>query len=121
MTSASPLRIGTRASQLARWQARWVGDRLQELGTAVELVEIATHGDESQQKPLSGLGMQGVFTKRIQQALLDGDVDLAVHSLKDVPTEPTAGLALAAVPPREDTSDVLVSNAAGSLDELDKD
>src|SRR5687767_4976858 len=102
------LRIGTRGSQLARWQAKWVADGLRQLGQAVELVEISTRGDVEQARPIEEIGTRGVFTKEIQRALLAGDVDLAVHSLKDLPTEPVEGLILAAVPPRESAADVLV-------------
>jgi hydroxymethylbilane synthase len=117
MAKTARFRLGTRASPLARWQADWVAARLTELGFEVELVFIATEGDV-QAGPLGAIGGQGLFTKRIQQALLENRVDLAVHSLKDLPTEPVPGLALAAVPPREAAGDVLVSNAARSLDDL---
>jgi hydroxymethylbilane synthase len=102
------LRLGTRGSQLARWQAEWVASELRRLGHAVELVEIATHGDVDGTRPVEEIGTRGVFTKAIQQALLADEVDLAVHSLKDLPTEPVAGLTLAAVPKRESAADVLV-------------
>ena len=113
-----PLRIGTRGSKLARWQADWVAAELSRLGTSVEIVEISTQGDREQAGPLSSLGGEGVFTKEIQRALLANEVDLAVHSLKDLPTEPVAGLVLGAVPTRASTADALVSNAFASLDEL---
>ena len=83
--------------KLARWQADWTAARLRELGHAVELVLITTAGDAAQ-GPLGQIGGAGLFTKRIQQALLGDQVDLAVHSLKDLPTEPVEGLSLAAVP-----------------------
>jgi hydroxymethylbilane synthase len=102
------LRLGTRGSKLARWQAEWVADRLQSLGCAVELVEIATRGDVERVQSIEEIGTRGVFTKEIQRALLAGEVDLAVHSLKDLPTEPVDGLMLAAVPERESPSDVLI-------------
>jgi hydroxymethylbilane synthase len=111
------LRLGTRASALARWQAEWVAARLTELGTLIELVPITTQGDVKTQ-PLGQIGGQGLFTKELQRALLDGQIDLAVHSLKDLPTAPLEGLALAAVPVRESTADVLVSNVAGSIEAL---
>jgi hydroxymethylbilane synthase len=111
------LRLGTRASALARWQAEWVAARLTELGTPIELVPITTQGDVKTQ-PLGQIGGQGLFTKELQRALLDGQIDLAVHSLKDLPTAPLEGLALAAVPVRESTADVLVSNVAGSIEAL---
>ena len=101
------LRIGTRGSKLARWQAGWVADRLRELGQSVELVEIATHGDVDRRRSIEEIGTRGVFTKEIQRALLAGNVDIGVHSLKDLPTEPVDGLMLAAVPPRESAADVL--------------
>lgn len=115
MGNATPrqrsLRLGTRGSQLARWQADWVAGELRRFGHAVELVEITTHGDADRSRPIESIGTQGVFTKAIQQALLASDVDLAVHSLKDLPTAPVPGLTLAAVPPRESTADVLVLNS----------
>lgn len=103
------LRIGTRGSPLALWQANYVADWLRAGGAAVELVEIQTAGDQVRDVPLPQIGGEGVFTKEIQRALLDGVVDVAVHSLKDLPTVPVAGLVLAAVPPRGATGDVLVS------------
>lgn len=114
--AAAPIRLGTRGSALARWQAEWVAGQLSERGIAVQLTLITTQGDISTQ-PLGAIGGQGLFTKEIQRALLDGRIDLAVHSLKDLPTEPVPGLVLAAVPPRESNQDVLVCRAA-SLDEL---
>jgi hydroxymethylbilane synthase len=111
------LRIGTRASPLALWQAQWVADQLRSAGVAVELVHIATQGDVQQRGPIEQLGM-GVFTKEIQRALLDERVDLAVHSLKDLPTEPLPGLCLAAVPRRGPAGDVLVSRQGQSFEQL---
>src|SRR5437016_2699996 len=105
------LRIGTRASPLALWQANHVAERLRALarGLSVELVEIETAGDQVRDVPLAQIGGEGVFTKAIQQALLDRSVDVAVHSLKDLPTIPVAGLTLGAVPPRGPTGDALLS------------
>jgi hydroxymethylbilane synthase len=120
-SAQSTIRLGTRGSQLARWQAEWVADRLRRIGQAVELVEIATHGDLDRERSVEEIGTRGVFTKAIQRALLAGDIDLAVHSLKDLPTEAVDGLVLAAVPPRENPADVLVTNIAASLDELPHD
>jgi hydroxymethylbilane synthase len=117
-TPAVVLRIGTRASHLARWQADWVADALRSLGAEVEIVEIITQGDTNQSGPIAGLGIQGVFTKEIQNAVLEGRVDIAVHSLKDLPTLPTPGLRLAAVPAREDPRDALLSRSGASLAEL---
>lgn len=118
MPSDRPLRIGTRASKLARWQSDWVAAELTKLGAQVEIVEITTRGDVEQLGPVADIGVQGVFTKEIQAAVLAGEVDLAVHSLKDLPTEQVSGLVLAATPPREDVADALVTNAAPSLAEL---
>lgn len=115
----SIIRIGTRASPLARWQAEWVASRLAALGVATELVPITTQGDVKSQ-PLGQIGGQGLFTKELQKALLDKQIDLAVHSLKDLPTEPVEGLVLAAVPERESTADVLISPSATSIESLPK-
>jgi hydroxymethylbilane synthase len=84
---------------------------LRQLGQAVKLVEISTRGDVDHARPIEEIGTRGVFTKEIQRALLAGEVDLAVHSLKDLPTEPVEGLVLAAVPKRESPADVLVLRA----------
>jgi hydroxymethylbilane synthase len=112
------LRIGTRASALARWQAEWVAGRLEENGAMVELVPLSTTGDREASQSLAALGGVGVFTKELQRALLDGRIDVAVHSLKDLPTEPVAGLTLAAVPPRGPASDVLVTNGPRRVEDL---
>lgn len=112
------LRLGTRASRLARWQADWVADRLRQLGRTVEIVEIATHGDAEPIAPIIDIGSPGVFTKAIQRALVAGEIDLAVHSLKDLPTEVVPGLTLGAVPPRESPADVLVARAATAFESL---
>lgn len=105
------VRIGTRGSPLALWQANHVADRLRQHhpGLAVELVEIQTTGDRVQGVPLSSFGGEGVFTKAIQNALLEERVDVAVHSLKDLPTVVLPELTLAAVPERGPSGDVLVS------------
>jgi hydroxymethylbilane synthase len=116
----STVRIGTRASPLALWQANHVADRLrrEHPGLAVELVEIQTTGDRVQGVPLSSFGGEGVFTKAIQNALLEERVDLAVHSLKDLPTLVMPELTLAAVPPRGPSGDVLVSHRHKSFEAL---
>lgn len=101
------MRLGTRSSPLARWQAQFVADCLAALGHAVELVPVTTAGDVTT-GPLREAGGQGFFTKELQRALLGGRIDLAVHSLKDLPTDAVPGLALAAVPERENPADVLV-------------
>lgn len=121
------LRLGTRGSQLARWQADWVTARLRELGHEVETIEVRTSGDAQQSGPISALvengvqgsaGGQGVFTKEIQRALLDGEIDLAVHSLKDLPTTPVEGLTVAAIPERAPIADVLISPQTTTIDGL---
>ena len=114
------LRIGTRGSDLARWQAGWVADalRAKHPDLLVEIVEIKTHGDRDRSTSLTQMGGQGVFTKEIQRGLLDGSVDIAVHSLKDLPTEPIRGLRLFAVPAREDPRDALIAPRARTLDAL---
>ena len=88
------------------------------LGTAVELIPISTTGDRDQRGPIGTLGSQGVFTKEIQRALLDDRIDLAVHSLKDLPTDPVDGLTLAAVPQRETVRDALICRDAASMAEF---
>ncbi len=105
------IRLGTRGSQLALWQANFIAGKLRPVvePQPVELVIIETHGDQVQDRPLSQLGGFGVFTRAIQQALLDKQIDVAVHSLKDLPTIPVDGLKLTAVPPRGPIGDVLVS------------
>lgn len=111
------MRLGTRGSALARWQANWVAAQLRAAGVDVELVLITTRGDV-QSGPIGGLGGQGVFTKEIQRALLEDRIDLAVHSLKDLPTEPVEGLCLSAVPPRGSVADVLVARQSTTFDAL---
>jgi hydroxymethylbilane synthase len=117
MTTAGRLRIGTRGSVLARWQAVWVAARLGERGIEVELVPITTQGDVKT-GPLGQIGGEGLFTKEIQRALLDGQVDVAVHSMKDLPTAAIEGLTIAAVPQRESTADVMVALKAERLESL---
>lgn len=111
------LRIGTRKSPLARWQAQWVATELEKLGNSIEMVWIVTQGDVTAQ-PLGTVGGQGLFTKEIQRALLDGEIDLAVHSLKDLPTQPIDGLALAAVPQREVVGDCLIAPLGTTIENL---
>lgn len=116
--TVAQLRIGTRASKLAQWQATWVAEELGKLGATVELVEITTSGDVQQFGPIADAGIQGVFTKEIQTAVLDRQVDVAVHSLKDLPTETVEGLVLAAVPERASAADAFVSKMADKLDDM---
>jgi hydroxymethylbilane synthase len=112
------LRLGTRRSALALAQARAVAEALTAAtGAAVELVEITTYGDTSPE-PLAQIGGTGVFVNALRDALLARRVDLAVHSLKDLPTADPAGILLAAVPPREDPRDVLVARDGLTLAEL---
>ncbi len=120
------IRIGTRASKLAQTQCRWVqarvavalGARAEEADDVAPLVLITTTGDRVQDKRLLEIGGKQLFTKEIEDALLEGRVDLAVHSMKDVPAEQPPGLAIAAVPEREDPRDALVSRKWNSLAEL---
>ena len=114
------VRIGTRRSPLALAQAEWVRGRIREhhTQTAVEVVPIRTSGDRFRNLPIEKIGAKGVFIKEIEEALLGGVIDVAVHSMKDLPTEIPEGLAIAAVPEREDPRDVLISHVAGSLAEL---
>jgi hydroxymethylbilane synthase len=107
--------IGSRGSQLALWQAHWVRDRLQALGHDCRIEIIRTTGDRITGVPLAQVGTKGLFTKEIEEALLEGRIDLAVHSLKDLPTELPAGLSLAATPPREDPRDALVGSPLAGL------
>ncbi len=111
------LRLGTRASLLAQWQANWVTAELRQRGFEVELVPITTSGDQQQTAsgPIAGTG---IFTKEIQRELLDERIDLAVHSLKDLPTETVPGLALAAVPQRAPVADALVCDRFDCLELL---
>ncbi|HEV3144019.1 MAG TPA: hydroxymethylbilane synthase [Gemmataceae bacterium] len=115
-----PLRIGTRGSPLALWQARHIEERLRQLQSAppIEIVVIETQGDRAANASLSQIGGEGVFTKAIQDAVLEGKADVAVHSMKDLPTAPVAGLALAAVPERASVFDVLVSKKYRRFDDL---
>jgi hydroxymethylbilane synthase len=116
----TPLRLGTRGSPLALWQARFVESHLAPFADprAVELVLIETTGDRDQASALSAMGGFGVFTKAIQDALLAHSADIAVHSLKDLPTMPTDGLELAAVPPRGPNGDAFVSRKWKRFDDL---
>jgi hydroxymethylbilane synthase len=114
------IRIGTRGSRLARWQAHWVAERLRELNPElkVELVEIKTHGDRDRNSPLATIGGVGIFTKEIQRAVRDRLVDVAVHSLKDLPTQGLDELLLAAVPAREDVADALIAPEHKTIEDL---
>ncbi len=109
--------IGSRGSQLALWQANWIRGKLEALGEACRIEVIKTTGDKIQDVPLAKVGTKGLFTKEIEEALLDARIDLAVHSLKDLPTEIPAGLAIAAHPEREDARDALVGRRLADLPE----
>lgn len=112
------IRIGTRGSTLARWQSDWVAARLNEHGIDVKIIVIETSGDRIQDQSIVNIGAQGVFTKEIQRALLRGDIDLAVHSLKDLPTETVDGLELGAVPKRGPHRDAFLSRIAAGFNDL---
>ena len=114
------LRIGTRGSPLALWQANHVAELLRPLAAprAVDLVLIETEGDRVRDRPLSQIGGDGLFTKEIQNALLEGRVDVAVHSLKDLPTHFVEGLTLGAVPPRGPIGDAFVSRKVSRFADL---
>jgi hydroxymethylbilane synthase len=107
--------IASRGSQLALWQARWVAGKLAAHGHETRIEIIKTTGDKITDVPLARVGTKGLFTKEIEEALLEGGADLAVHSLKDLPTELPTGLALAAIPPREEPYDALVGKRLADL------
>lgn len=118
--SAGSLTLGTRGSALAVTQARLIQTQLEEAGRSVELREISTTGDRILDVPLSDIGDKALFTKELDLALLDGSIHLAVHSLKDLPTEIPPGLRIAAVPERENPRDAFVAHPtyAGELSDL---
>lgn len=123
MSETPPIRIATRSSRLALWQAHHVQQLLSAAApsTPIEIVHVSTIGDRDKSEPLSSLGEFGVFTREVQKVVLDGDADVAVHSLKDLPTETVAGLTLGAIPPRGAVHDVLLlpaSRRGGNLDDL---
>jgi hydroxymethylbilane synthase len=109
------LTIGSRGSQLALWQANWIKGRLEALGESCRLEIIRTTGDKITDVPLAKVGTKGLFTKEIEEALHDNRIDLAVHSLKDLPTEVPPGLKIAAIPEREDARDALVGRRLQDL------
>jgi len=106
------MKLGTRGSQLARWQAEWVEGRLAAQRVRAEIVVIKTRGDAEVDRPLHELEGKGFFTKEIEDALLDGRIDVAVHSLKDLPTTLPAGLAIGAIPARHDPREALVNGTS---------
>jgi hydroxymethylbilane synthase len=107
--------IASRGSQLALWQARWVATQLSAAGQECRIEIIKTTGDKITDVPLAKVGTKGLFTKEIEEALLDGRAHLAVHSLKDLPTELPEGLVLAAIPEREDPRDAMVGRTLANL------
>jgi hydroxymethylbilane synthase len=112
------VRIGTRGSALARWQAEFVRAGLAKHGVAAELVVIRTAGDRDRQSSLRVIGGKGVFTKELEDALLEKRIDLAVHSMKDMPTTLPAGLEISAICEREDVRDALISRGGLKLGQL---
>ena len=116
----SMVTIGTRGSKLALWQANWIKDRLETLhpDTRVILTIIKTKGDKILDVPLAKVGGKGLFVKEIEEALLDGRVDIAVHSMKDMPAEIPTGLCIGAIPERETPLDVLITREGVTLDQL---
>ncbi len=120
MTQTTPIRIATRQSPLALWQAHYVKDALQAAhpGLEVELVTMVTKGDIILDTPLAKVGGKGLFVKELEVAMLEGRADLAVHSMKDVPVEFPEGLGLVTICEREDPRDAFVSNTYNSIEEL---
>lgn len=120
ITATGVLRLGTRASRLARFQTDLVRQTLADLHPTMEFqtVLVSTEGDRDARTPLPEIGGKGVFTQELETALREGVIDLAVHSLKDVPVEPSPGLTLTAIGPREDPRDVLISARGWTLETL---
>jgi hydroxymethylbilane synthase len=119
MTDDLRLKLGTRGSTLAMWQANWVKSQLEQRWPSlqVELVAIKTTGDRILSVPLAEVGGKGLFTKELDEALLDGRIDLAVHSMKDIPFQLPPGIEFGAIPEREDSRDAFISNGR-KLDQL---
>jgi hydroxymethylbilane synthase len=115
----TPLRVGTRGSALALWQARTVVSHIEQTGTRAEIVVIKTGGDRLQDRPLSEIGGKGLFVKEIEDALLEHEIDIAVHSAKDMSAVLPNGLAIAAVLPREDPRDALVLRRGTTVVDFD--
>ena len=116
----SSIKLGTRGSKLALWQANWVKSTLQKRhpSLSIELVPIRTKGDKILDAPLAKVGGKGLFVKEIEEAILDGRIDLAVHSMKDMPVEIMEGLVIGAIPERESHKDVLISKNGQRLGKL---
>jgi hydroxymethylbilane synthase len=117
------IRIGTRGSKLALRQSEWIKEQLEmrHSGIRVDLIKIKTTGDKILDTPLSKIGGKGLFVKEIEEALLENRVDVAVHSMKDVPAQLPKDLTLSTFPPREDPSDALIAEGESRLDQLPKD
>ncbi|MFM8826273.1 MAG: hydroxymethylbilane synthase, partial [Actinomycetota bacterium] len=118
MASREMIRVGTRSSLLARTQTGWVVEQMRGLGLAVDVEMISTQGDARTDVPISGIGGDGVFVRELERALLDGRIDAAVHSFKDMPTAITPGLTVTCVPPRATAFDVLVARVETTLEAL---
>ena len=118
----TPIRIATRQSQLALWQAEYVKSQLERFhpGVVVKLLPMTTRGDKILDTPLAKVGGKGLFVKELEQGMLNGEADIAVHSMKDVPVEFPEGLHLAVICPREDPRDAFVSNTIPDFDHLPK-
>jgi hydroxymethylbilane synthase len=114
----SPFRIGTRGSALALWQARSVADLLRNCGVESELVIVKTSGDRLQQTSFAAIGAKGVFIKELEDALRERRIDVAVHSMKDLPTDIPEGFAIGAICKRQDPRDVLISATGKTLEQL---
>ncbi|MBF0468620.1 MAG: hydroxymethylbilane synthase [Desulfamplus sp.] len=113
------IKIGTRGSQLALWQANWVKSQIERISNVqTEIIKIKTTGDQITDRPLSMVGGKGLFVKEIEQQLLDRDIDIAVHSMKDMPGELPEGLTVGAIPVRANPFDVLISRDNIPLDAL---
>lgn len=117
---SNPIVLGTRGSQLALWQARRVQEQLEQAGRSVRLRQITTRGDQVQDVPMSEVGDEALFTKALDRAMLRGDIDIAVHSLKDLPSRIPDGLVLAAISPRANPFDAFVAHPSfdGTLTDL---
>jgi len=118
MSEAAPLRLGSRGSALARWQADAVARRLAAVGQASRIAYVTTTGDRRTDVPLAAIGGKGLFTQEIEAGLLAGELDAAVHSLKDVPSTLPEGLVLGAILEREDARDVLIAPPGTTLESL---
>jgi hydroxymethylbilane synthase len=120
MASFDPITIGTRGSQLALWQANWVRNAMASLhpDADIRIVKIKTRGDKILDVPLAKVGGKGLFVKEIEEAILDGSIDVAVHSMKDMPARIPPGLCIGAVPKRESPGDVLIAKSAVSFADL---